>query len=628
MQNKLIKQASDLRGTRIERAIIIERAAIDQESRTVELAFATENPVERWYGFETLDCKPQSVRLERLLSGGPLLLGHDADDQIGVVESVTVGSDNICRASVRFSRAAEAEEIFQDVIDGIRRNVSVGYMVHEAVLEKEKEGVSYYRITDWEPFEVSLVPMPADTKCGVGRSIDQPTESETAPIPKKENHTMETVDTAAVERAAVEREQKRVADILAAGKDYASRGGIELAAEVSATPGATVETFRAKMLEKVTAEQAPSTTREPAPAQRITTDLRYNPQSLKAWSRHGNKAEEMAFRSGQWAKAVIGGDAAAERWCKDHNLDLRVMNTGSGAAGGFLVPDEMETGIIDLRAQFGVARRIAQMFPMSTGTLSIPKWSTGNTAYFAGEQVATTESDGAFGQVQLVAKELSALTRISMSLAEDAVIDLAAFLAEQQAYAFAVKEDACLIDGDGTATYGGMTGLKALLETANMAGIYTSASNSDTPAEIVASELANLMAVLPSYARNGARWLCSPAYEAAILGRIRAAAGGNTIQTLAGGIVEQNFLGYPATVAEPCYTATATDMTGKALLFFGNFQQGVAFGERRGITVQVLRERYAEYRQIGVLGSERIDINCHGVGTTSAVGPIVALIAG
>jgi HK97 family phage major capsid protein len=64
------------------------------------------------------------------------------------------------------------------------------------------------------------------------------------------------------------------------------------------------------------------------------------------------------------------------------------------------------------------------------------------------------------------------------------------------------------------------------------------------------------------------------------------------------------------------------------MLFFGNFQQGVAFGERKGITVQVLRERYAEYRQIGVLATERIDINCHGVGSTSAAGPIVALIGG
>ena len=498
MSNKTIKQASDLRGVRIDRAITIERAAVNESDRTVELAFATETPCERWYGLEILDCKPASVRLDRLLSGGPLLLGHDSDDQIGVVESVSVGSDNVCRATVRFSKAADAEEIFQDVIDGIRRNVSVGYLVHEAVLEKESEGVCYYRVTDWEPYEVSIVPMPADTLCGVGRDLNNEPEVPIVPEhkPTTEENAMTPEEIKALETKAANEaraaEQKRVADITAAGKEYAARGGVELAAEVAAEPTGSVEVFRARMLDKITAEQAAATTRQPSTSVTVAAP-RYNPQSLRAWSRHGANAEQMAFRSGQWAKAVLSGDAAAERWCKDNGIELRVMNTGSGSAGGFLVPDEMESGIIDLRAQYGVARRIAQMFPMSSGTLSIPKWGAGTTAYFPGEQTPTTESDAAFGQVQLVAKELSALTRISMSLAEDAIIDLAAFLAEQQAYAFAVKEDGCLIDGDGTSTYGGITGLKALLETSGMAGIFTSASNSDTPAEIVLSELVGLI---------------------------------------------------------------------------------------------------------------------------------------
>ena len=50
--------------------------------------------------------------------------------------------------------------------------------------------------------------------------------------------------------------------------------------------------------------------------------------------------------------------------------------------------------------------------------------------------------------------------------------------------------------------------------------------------------------------------------------------------------------------------------------------------KRRGISIEVLRERYADQDSIGIKGTERIDINCHGVGDTSTAGPIVALIGG
>lgn len=639
---KTIQGPGDLAGLKVERSAIIDRTAVDADTRTVQLAFASENPCERWFGFEILDCKSSSIRLDRLTSGGPLLVGHDSDDQVGVVESVTVGEDGMCRATCRLSRSERGEEILQDIVDGIRRNVSVGYMVHEAVLEKQDKTGDYYRVTDWEPYEVSIVPMPADTSVGVGRSLTnestEPAQPTVEPL-EKETRTMKKCThcgadisegatcTCHAVRAA---EQARITAVMTRAGEFSARGGVEVATTLLAeNPAATAEDFNKRMLDKITSDQAGTVAREPekrTPV--ITQSLRYEPNSLAAWKRHGNRAEEIAYRAGVWAKAVLFGDEAAQRQAKDMGLDLRVMTAGTATAGGYLVPEEMETGIIDLRAQYGALRRLAQIYPMGSGTLPIPKWGSGTTAYFAGENTATTESDASLGNVLLVAKEVSALTRFSQSLAEDAIIDMAAFVANEHAYAFAVKEDACFIDGDGTSTYGGIVGLKALLEVSGMAGIYTAATNSDTPAEIIAAELALLMAKLPSYARLGARWLSSPAFEAAIFGRIKLAGGGNTIQTIGGGIVEQGVLGYPVTVCEPCYSNLTTDLTGKAMLFFGNFQQGVAMGERRGITVQVLRERYAEYRQIGVIGTERIDINCHGVGDTSSPGPIVALIGG
>jgi hypothetical protein len=61
------------------------------------------------------------------------------------------------------------------VLDGIRRNASVGYVIHELVLEKQEGDLYTYRVTDWEPLEGSLVSIPADPSVGVGRTIDPAT---------------------------------------------------------------------------------------------------------------------------------------------------------------------------------------------------------------------------------------------------------------------------------------------------------------------------------------------------------------------------------------------------------------------------------------------------------------------
>ncbi len=155
--------ARHLTNGRAERALLVERAAIDEEARTVQLAFASETPYERWWGVEILDVTATSMRQGRLRSGANLLMDHDSRDVVGVVESVEIGTDRVARAVVRFGRSARAEEVWQDVRDGIRRNVSFGYMVHKAVLvETGNDGPDTYRVTDYEPFEISLVSVPAD----------------------------------------------------------------------------------------------------------------------------------------------------------------------------------------------------------------------------------------------------------------------------------------------------------------------------------------------------------------------------------------------------------------------------------------------------------------------------------
>ncbi len=156
------------------RSFEIERTAVDPESRSVSLSFSSEAPVEQydWDGryFEILDHSRTSVVLDRLKTAAPLLMDHNRRDQVGVVEEATIGEDRKGRAKVRFGTSARAEEIFQDVKTGIRRLVSVGYRVYDLVTEKIEGEVETLRAMRWEPFEISIVSVPADTSVGVGRA--------------------------------------------------------------------------------------------------------------------------------------------------------------------------------------------------------------------------------------------------------------------------------------------------------------------------------------------------------------------------------------------------------------------------------------------------------------------------
>ena len=137
-------------GSHLQRTIQIRADMFNQETRTVELAFSSEEPVERWFGREVLSHDTKAVRLTRLASGSaPLLADHNnsIDSQLGVVQSVQI-SDKVGRAVVRFGKGEDEERIYQKVLDGIISNVSVGYVVHEArLISTEKDGLDTFLVT-------------------------------------------------------------------------------------------------------------------------------------------------------------------------------------------------------------------------------------------------------------------------------------------------------------------------------------------------------------------------------------------------------------------------------------------------------------------------------------------------
>lgn len=152
-------------------------AAAQAPLATAEIVFSAGASVRRydWYRerayMETLVVEEGAIRLDRLSRGAPLLNTHsawDLEDQLGVVESPQIrNGQGICQAT--FSRRDSVAGYVQDVADKIIRNVSVGYVRHrvEMVPPAAEGGMWEYRIVDWEPYEVSLVPIPADMDCQV-----------------------------------------------------------------------------------------------------------------------------------------------------------------------------------------------------------------------------------------------------------------------------------------------------------------------------------------------------------------------------------------------------------------------------------------------------------------------------
>lgn len=156
----------------------MEVVSYDKEARTVELAFSSEFEGMRWFGIEILDHDPASVRMERINDGGALLMDHNWSDLVGVVERATIDADRRGRAVVRFSKSVRAEEVFQEVITGIRRHISVGYRVHGAKLVETRDDVDVFRITDWEPLEISIVSVPFDHTVGFNRVLEKAQEDQ------------------------------------------------------------------------------------------------------------------------------------------------------------------------------------------------------------------------------------------------------------------------------------------------------------------------------------------------------------------------------------------------------------------------------------------------------------------
>jgi HK97 family phage major capsid protein len=333
------------------------------------------------------------------------------------------------------------------------------------------------------------------------------------------------------------------------------------------------------------------------------------------------KDGDTAYGLGQFMLGAMG-NKSAQQWVSDR-YGAKAHSEGNNSLGGFLVPDELEQSIIDLRAEYGKFRANTRVLNMSRDTLLINRRAGGLTAYAVGEGASITESDNTFDQVSLVAKKFGALTKYSRELAEDAVVNLGDYIAGEVAYAFANKEDDAGFNGDGTSSFNGIVGLK---NSVGSAGIKTQGTG-NTFAALTLADLTGTVGLAPEYvfSRSTPKWYMSTQFYHTVVLDLLADAGGNTNLTLAGGVAVPSLFGYEVVLADVLPKATATSTI---CAYFGALDLGATMGDRRPTEIAVSEDRYFENDQIGVRGTTRFDINCHDVGDSSAAGAVVALQTG
>ncbi len=349
--------------------------------------------------------------------------------------------------------------------------------------------------------------------------------------------------------------------------------------------------------------------------------------SLKAFK--GERADEKAYKSGMWCLATLFGNEKAKQWYGQnfgYDTIQNAMSTFSNPDGGFLVPDEFAQTIIDLREEYGVFRRYARVWPMSSDTLTIPRRTGGLTWGALGEASTITDSNPTGDNVMLVAKKSGGLVKLSSEISEDSAISIADWLAREFAWAAAKFEDDCGFIGDGTSTYNGIRGLEALLiESSSLTGAQLAASGHDTLLEIDAPDIALAMGRLPAFARPNAKFFCSQMVAEYVFGRLQAAGGGNTIGDLSNGKTGRSYLGYEIVVSQTLEDSTGT-INSTPIFFFGDLSKSSALGDRRQLRVMASEHAYLATDQLGVRATSRFDIINHDIGTTSVAGPIVALL--
>lgn len=472
-----IKERDYKGGEKLFRSLsVVFRADEDPESRTVEFSASSETPVDRYFGAEVLVHEAEAIDLGFFGGGAaPLLLDHDPHRQIGVVEfSELDTADRKLRCRVRFSRSPLASEIFDDVKDGIRSNVSIGYII-EKVDYNEKTNVA--KVTKWTPLEVSIVSIPADMTVGVGRTavttISNPMETRMSE--QNQSTTVELTDGQGAKRAVTFSQAELDARFMAGRTeaaeilDLGARHNMSDKAKEFNRDGKSLSEFRAHVLANLP-QGVPLISQDIGMTRAETENFSVlrlarasNPQATKAERDDArfeieaiNAAAEMAERSGVKSRGFVMPAELLRNWIPRNSVmyyDLmqkRMINTTDDSA---LVPEDFRPGsFIDvLRNSMSVMKAGATILQGLQGNVDIPKKTAASTAaWVSAEGGNAAASEPTFGSVTMTPKDIAVYTDITRRSRQQMSPDIEALIRADIAMGVGLGIDYASLEGLGT----------------------------------------------------------------------------------------------------------------------------------------------------------------------------------
>lgn len=476
MKNKIKTKnlLKSLEGVKQTRGLdISSRGVIDEENRIVEFSLSSEDPYQRGFGFEILGHDVSNINMSRLLNKAPLLLDHEMRDLIGVVESARIENRRII-VTARFSKNALATEIFNDVKDGIRSKISVGYFVEDMQqMDMQKDGIDQFLVTKWTPFESSVVGIPADDTIGIGRSlevIEPKIEKENkrddsqsvgsqleikifAEVKKMSTETNTVVDLEKEKLLAVNCRNQQVQDILTMGEKFKKMDD----ASKFIGEGKSSEAFRAHILDSFKNDPAGF-----AGNQKPIAQLDMTEKELKQYSMMNaiNALTDGNTKSAGFEKEI--SDEIAKKTGKSSrgfyvpydyqiakNPQKRAMSQGTNSAGGFTVQTDLLSLIDVLRNNMVVSKLGATFLTGLRDSIAIPRVTVATAGSWVAENSAASEGSVTLDQVSMTPKTVTANTIVSRKLRQQSSFDIDAFVFNELAKSVAIAYDAASFNGTG-----------------------------------------------------------------------------------------------------------------------------------------------------------------------------------
>lgn len=329
---------------------------------------------------------------------------------------------------------------------------------------------------------------------------------------------------------------------------------------------------------------------------------------------------DQAEAFGAWARLSLIGKSG-DYSSKKSDLDIvgKAQVEFNNQLGGALVPIEFMPNLVWLTEQYGAARKLANVVPMSRDVMTVPR-KTGLAAMTPIAEAANmSATDNTYSNVTLTAKKYGVLTQVSRELLSDAAVNIADDIARGIAEAQAVAEDQAYFLGDGTATYANQIGLAQALPSGNV-GSGTAWGSMTT------TNFTTVMASLQFVNEARLAFVCSRQFYYQVM--LRLEKGLNQYKTLAEGLPGGNamFLGYPVFFSQVLPIVSGATRP----CYFGDFTGGSMIGDRRQLEIATSDQYYFNSDSVAIRGTARFCVNIHldGRNTPAAgpLGPIGALL--